>query len=659
MLNSIQAKMIVVISVLVIVLVGASSSILYERASSIMQRSIFDSSVNSADQNAEIISKWIKSITGQVDALSHTDEIKSMAWDRQRNVLYNIMNAEENIDMLFVADLAGDFYATNGNQGNIAGRNYFKEVIRTKELFTSKPLQVIDDSNQLSIIIVSPIMKNEEMVGIVGASVGLEYLQELASDMKINGHGYGWIIDNEMTTIAHPNEDYLGDEDVFKEADGLKKIAESMIQGESGIASYEFNGVEKQLAYSPIKINDWSIAMTAETDDVLREINSIKNVSLIIGIVGIVIGILVTYFIANFISKPINDATKHAETIASGDFTIDLPEKYLSRKDEIGRLIQAFAEMTSKLRTMITKVKGLSDQVAASSEELSASGDQVGEAAQEVSSAIQGVASGVEEQSAQVDETLNYISSLIQQINDVGENTIIMNKSADNVMNSIETGNDLLNDSIAKVNSVKEDSIQVADTINLLGDLSEQIGDIIDLIDGISAQTNLLALNAAIEAARAGKAGQGFSVVADEIRELAVESTDATKEIDELIKEIQGSVRKLVSRMKESEVVVDESVNTIKATGQSFAEINDASSKLIKLINDISNKTQEMSVNSKEVNKAVEQIASVSQEAAGNAEEVAASSEEQSAATEEIITATNELAKMAQSLSDSLGEFKI
>ncbi|MTI58762.1 MAG: methyl-accepting chemotaxis protein [Firmicutes bacterium] len=661
MLNSIKAKMIVIIGILVLILIAGSSIILYNQASRIMQESIFDSAINSARQNAMIITEWLDGTISELSSLANTTNLRTMEWSRQLPVLNETLQAHGDYEMMYVIDTKGMANYSTGGTGNLSDRDYFQDVMQTGKAVISKP--IISRATGARIIsIAQPIFDNSRrnIIGIVAIAVQLNYLQDLVGNMKINGSGYGWIIDDEMTTIAHPTERYLGNKDVLDDGNQeLKNIALHMSQGETGVEAYRLNGVNKMLAFAPIELSGWSISMAADIDEVLAELINIRNASLWIGIIGLLIGIVITYFIAKYIADPINVVTEHAGIIAKGDFTRDVPEKYLSRNDEIGTLGKSFKNMTVNLRNMINQVREIADQVAASSEELSASGEQIGEAAEEVSSAIQVVASGAEEQSAQIDETRDNLSSLIKQISDVGETSNIMNESADDVMNSIQGGNNSLSMSIKKVNNVKQDSITVAKTVNSLGKLSEEIGNIIDLINGISEQTNLLALNAAIEAARAGEAGRGFSVVAEEIRDLAEESSTATNKIDRLIKEIQQSVNNAVRKMEGNVSVVDESVTAIEETGESFDQINAAIEKLLKLISNVSSRAQEMAANSSEVNDAVKQISFVSQEAAGNAEEVAASSEEQNAATEEIISASNELAKMAGELSETVNRFKI
>lgn len=446
--------------------------------------------------------------------------------------------------------------------------------------------------------------------------------------MDINGNGYGMILDQGGNILAHPNDDYLGNQDILEDqGQSFESIYNGFLSNESGYSQYDLEGKNWQAAYATVEGVNWTVALTARDTELFAPLDILRNSSVLA-------------------------AADLTQRLAVEDFNVN-PD------DELGQLLQSINSMVAGLQQIINKVKTTAGELAASSEELSASGSQVEKNAEEVGNSIESVAAGAEEQSAQIEEISSSISNLNRIINDNAQKSDKMIDEAESVKENINQGNQYIQGSIIQSNQVQESNKLVASNVEELGDKSREIGEIVDLINQIADQTNLLALNAAIEAARAGEAGRGFSVVADEIRELAEESADATERINKLIHAIQNSVDQVIENNERGQENIEENVEMVEETGQVFTKIESSAEDLLNLINQVAEDSGKMQENSDYVESGINDIAAVSETSASNSEEVAAASEEQIAATEEIVSSAEKLSEYAEELKTAVDQFKI
>ncbi len=659
-IKSIKVKMTVVFGVMAFLAIAGISFFIQSQSAGILEETIFLTAQEDAVHSAKEIDNWVNKIIGNFEIMAKSDDVLSQDWNRQKAFLSDFAGEDKNIKGILISDLSGRYKITHGDNGNISDRGYFQEVIKTGKPAISEVL-VSKASNENIVVIAYPIYDGNSLTGVLAGTIDLHFLQEMVKEYDIAGHGYGWIIDSGMMTIAHPQEEYLGNKKVLEDGNqALRDIAEKMAKGNKDTSFYKLNGVRKGLAYAPVKSTGWSVAVAAEVKDILAPLNVIRTRSILIGSIFVLIAMIITYIFSVVISKPIVQVSNIARSIGEVDLTIDSSElNEIDSNDEIGILAQSVKSMHGSLKTLITQVIEISNNVAASSEELYAAGEQVGEVAEQVGGAIQNVASGAEEQSAQVEESVSIIDELIERITEVENSSEEMTHSADSVIEKIKRGNTTVDQSIAQVKVVKEDTSEVAEVIEQLGNTSAEIGNIVGIINNIASQTNLLALNAAIEAARAGEAGSGFSVVAEEIRVLAEDSSNATEKIAQLINQIQSNVNIVSGKMNTNIHSVDESVSSIEEMGKEFEEIQSVTFSLKSIIENVSEHAREMSQGSNMVETTIRSIAAVSEEFAGNSQEVAASSEEQIAATEEIVSSSKQLADMSQELINIVNRFKI
>ena len=656
---SIKTRLTIGFGLFLFLVVSATSLFLYTQSRGILQDHIFAAAHGYTLYNAAKINNWLEEMLNNLEIMAGSEDVLSQDWNKQRSYLSAFAGEGKRFSNLFVADLSGKARTTHGSDADINDREYFKKSLETGRPVISEVLVSRADGRDV-IVLACSIYKANTITGVLGATVDLSFLQGIVNEMKINDFGYGWIIDNKMRTIAHPDEKYLGNTDVFEEGnEALLEIARKMAGGDSGISFYTFRGIRKGLAYTPVESTGWSVAITAELEDLMAPLNTLLKRTVIIGAGLLLIVLIASYFIAHSISKPIIEISKIADSIGRGDLQVDSSVIEMKRKDEIGVLASAIIKMHQGLKNMISNVMEISSNVAASSEELYATGEQVGEAAENVGTLVERMAAGAEEQSAQVEESVSIITDMIVRISEVGNSSTEMNRATNGVIERMNRSYTKVDQSIQKVNIVKDDTAEVARVISELGKVSEEIGNIVGIISNIASQTNLLALNAAIEAARAGEAGSGFSVVAEEIRTLAEDSANSTERIAELIKQIQENITLVEGKMKTSQASVDESVSSIEELNDEFADVKALIMELKKIIEKVTENSREIAGGTDMVESVINEIAVVTQEFAGSSEEVATASQEQVAATEEIVSSARQLADMSQELVEVVHKFRI
>lgn len=404
-----------------------------------------------------------------------------------------------------------------------------------------------------------------------------------------------------------------------------------------------------------------ALAVEIPTEQMLAPVSRLGRTIWTVSGISLILALIVTFFFISWQLKPLSSFMESFRKMKNGDLRdqVKMSKKDLKRKDEIGIMAGIFNEMLEELNKLVVDINQQAENLNSSAEKMDQNSREVNKGAEEVGLAVENLSAGSEEQLAQIEESNNNVQRLNQEIKEVDKNAEEIASGADEVLASIEKGNQSVSSSISNINDLSQETKEVAELIQNLGRMSEEIGDIVVLINDISNQTNLLALNAAIEAARAGEAGRGFSVVADEIRSLAEESAGATEKISKLIEKIQLGVNEAVNSMDQNEELVGASVETIEETNSIFKEIRNVSNNLGSSINNVVNRISSMRKESENVENAINDIAKVTRDFASSSEQISASTQEQAASTDEILSTAVELKSMSEDLLNNINGFDV
>jgi methyl-accepting chemotaxis protein len=305
-----------------------------------------------------------------------------------------------------------------------------------------------------------------------------------------------------------------------------------------------------------------------------------------------------------------------------------------NREDEMGQLQNSFDRFVGSIRDTLIQVSETATSVASASAQISSSTEEM--------------AAGSQEQTTQSEEVARAVEQMAKSIAVNSESAGEAAQTAEQSKIAAEQGGKVVTDTVMEMKQIASIVRESAGTIHNLGKSSDQIGEIIGVIDHIADQTNLLALNAAIEAARAGEQGRGFAVVADEVRKLAEQTTKATKQIAGMIQQIQTDSHSAVRVMTDATKQVDEGITLADRAGISLHEIVEISQKVTHMVSQIAVANEEQSSTSEQISKNMEAIASVTQQTASGTQQIARAAEDLNRLTETLQQLVDKFKLMAK-----------
>lgn len=400
---------------------------------------------------------------------------------------------------------------------------------------------------------------------------------------------------------------------------------------------------------------DVSAGYASMQAELQSKITQIVWMSIILATIILVVSIGAALYFTNRIVAPIRNMTENAKQIADGNLGVQFEK--IHTRDEVADLQQSFKQMAGNLKDIISHVSSSADQVAASAEELMASADETMKGTELISISIQDVSDAATQQTEMSEESSTFAQEVLHDAKEIAKQADHAMELSVSTNDKVQKGSVFVEDTVSQMNLIQTTVERTDHSLTMLTGRTKEIVNILKLVQDISEQTNLLALNAAIEAARAGEAGKGFAVVADEVKKLSEQTKHSVSDISRIAAEIEKDTVNTVTSIHDVKERVNTGITISHNTKATFDEI-------LTIIGQVQGQVKQITAVSGGIHSKMEavsaqslQMADMSQVTAGNAVSVASASEEQLASMEEVNAAAVSLAHLAEDLQSVVSKF--
>ncbi len=656
--GSIFRQLLVPVLLIVCILAASLVSVMTAMFISSYEQDIYENAQRQTELMAGEIGTFLDGAYSVTEGLAVNPSILTMRTDTQTPILADCVTRNTYLELLYIQGTDG--MQTGRSSGELADRStrwWFTQVMNEQKAFISKSYYSVNTGMPCASIFF-PMYDAGSIIGIFAVDLRLDYLQEIMEKFSDRENGeISFVIDGEGVVVAHPDNTQIKEQYNYKtlkrtvpetgtgnqavtDADGniatreadfsisdaYKQVITDAMSGHSGSSRINEDGNTYYVSYAPIPLkgdsDSWSVITLREKSAAMSSVYRTAVISVVIVIAAIILAVLIIVIVARRLVNPVVSVAKLIGDAADGDFQNRADETI---PNELGILSRSFNKLTEKMSGILVTVTEFTTKVMEGSGRLNGIAGDIDETHQ----SVERIAQGTQDQTEDARNVVDRAADLEEKFRELQEKSTVLLNNAEDTMRSGQQGVQSVS-GLKSSNSVTERKMEESySNIMKLDAHSRRISGIITTINEISEETELLSLNASIESARAGDAGRGFMVVAESIGKLAADSQTATKNIEEIIKELCGDIVSTVQNIEEIRQDIQNQTEMVRFVEESFGNFQSLAQITKESVGEMELLVSEMQQLDRAMVEAADRIQDVSQNTADVTQNIAHSMQDQ------------------------------
>ncbi|RXZ84894.1 methyl-accepting chemotaxis protein [Paenibacillaceae bacterium] len=414
------------------------------------------------------------------------------------------------------------------------------------------------------------------------------------------------------------------------------------------------NGSEVLSVFSKLKLMDWRLTGSIPVNELVKDAKRISDLTWLMALIAAILAAGIGYLVIRMIAMPLIQLRNLMKEGEKGNLAV---RSKLVKSDEIGQLAQSFNQMMTQITSLVDQTNKSAREVLRTAGELTDASNKTSVAANEIAAATEEIAGGATSLASEAERGSDLTENIGDQLKVVIQANVEMVSSAGEVESVSQQGTKYMGVLIEKTGMTEEMTRSMVEKVDRLKESTRSIRKILDVMNNLTKQTNILSLNATIEAARAGAAGKGFMVVADEIRKLAEQSRQSIEVVGQITETIQREIDETVNVLSEAYPIFQEQIESVKEANQLFYSVQSQMSQFVQRLDSVTSSITELDQSQNVLADAMGNVSAVAQQSSATSEEVASLSNEQRSISEGLVNLSNRLESVSKELKESLSRF--